>query len=430
MRAIDSFLLHGMLFSGMAFVISCASPTITYVPMPVPALPALPAPTPTAASTPPAERENLAVLPIEDDKLFRSERALLRLELTGHLARLLPDRIIMPLAEVDTKIRAVSQTTGHRCAFEGVPIERRARYKGFQTTHIMHVSGLPKEGMNEQLWVEIIDGSTTLTTFQGPWNSKLPRVDAYRGAFAAFIKNDSAGALGGLAASGSYDDAARQGPVTICETKFFGACDKSSIDWQDRISSLASCFSGTDEVTRDLLVQGDGGIHCEMENLDDPGGTDVKLEACLCTNLGTSIAMTKRSGRRTIRVHYEAPDLHDKPRPELRTVETTTNIDSQDDWHSMTTIVNGKKEYHSIRRLTVENLDGLAAPLARCAVPAKTVILADIDVREDGTPTSGHVVSSGLDKPIQECIEQALTRGAFDCTDDGKNARIRVAMEW
>lgn len=426
MRAYGSIFPVILAVSIAPSLLSCGPPTITYVVAPASTMPA---PAVTGASAEPTAREKLAVVPIEDEKLFRAERSLLRLELTGHLARLLPDRIIVPLAEVDAKIRPISSTTGHLCAYEGEPIERRIRYKGWQYTRLLHVSGLDK-GPGEELWVEIVEGLSTVAILHGPWNSKLPRVDAYRGAFAAFARNDGLGAIGGLSASGNYENALRDGAVTVCETKFLGSCEKSSVDWQDRIGAVAACFSGLDESTHDLLVQGDVGPYCEMENLDYPDGRDAKLEACLCKTLGTSSAVGKRAGRRTIRVHYEAPDLQGKLRPELRVVETTTNIDSEDDWHSMHTMIDGKKQYQSVRRLTVDNLDALAAPLSRCAVPPGTLSIADIDVREDGAVTGGKLVSTGLDKPTQTCIEQALARGAFNCTDDGKSARIRVAMEW
>ncbi len=392
----------------------------------------MPAPTPAPAPTskaPPAEPVKLAVLPIEDEKLFRVERLMLRFELVGHLARVLPDRTIVPLTEVNTKLLPVSQSTGLRCAFDGEELEKRARYKGWQITRLSHVAGIAN-GKGEELWVDILDGLSTVATFRGPWNSKLPRVDAYRNAFAALVKDDAAGLVGGLLARGSYKDALSEGPVTVCETKFFGACDEASVDWKDRIAQAKTCFTGTDEVTRDLLVQGDVGPYCEMENLDDPGSPDLQLEQCLCKTLGTSEAMKKRPGRRTIRVHYESPDLHGKPRPELRLLETSNNLDPSDEWHSTEVLVNGKKEVRSIRRFAVDNLDSLAAPLARCSVASGTIVLADLDVREHGVPVGGRVVSNNVDKPAQTCIEEALTRGRFNCTSDGVSGRMRLAMEW
>jgi hypothetical protein len=278
--------------------------------------------------------------------------------------------------------------------------------------------------------VEIVNGTTTVTTLVGPWKPSIPRVDAYRGAFAAFVKDDNAGALGGLGASGSDVGATREGGVTVCETKYWGACDPSSVDWQDRAGALQVCFSGVDDTERELLIQGDVGPYCEMQNLDYAEGREAKLEACLCKVLGTSTAMVKRPGRRTIRVRYEAPDLQGKQRPELRVVEASTNIEVREDWHSIVTTVSGKKEYQSVSRLEIDNLDILAAPLSRCALPKGTMILANVDIREDGYPTGSKVLSGGLDKQAQTCVEQNLIRGSFDCTNDGKPATVRLALEW
>lgn len=419
-------------FSLLAFSCGPAGVEVVTAPTIIPP----PGPTANPQSTPPAiapsaphEPEKLAILPIEDEKLFRSERAVLRFELAGHLARVLRDRTIVPLAEVDAKIRPVSPATGHVCAYERGDIEQRARYKGWEHTRIMHVGGIgPDQG--EQLWVQVVEGIATVGTFIGPWNAKVPRIDAYRGAFAALVRNDNAGVLGGLGASGSDIGAAREGGVTVCEAKFFGACDASSIDWQDKAGALATCFAGVDDTTRELLIQGDVGPYCEMENLDYPDGREAKLEACLCKILGTSTAMVKRPGRRTIRVRYESPDLAGKTRPEVRVIETSTNIEARDDWHSVVTMVAGKKQYNSVRRLEIDNIDVLADPLSRCVVPAGTMLLADVDIREDGYPVGAKVLTSGLDKQVQTCVEQNLTHGSFYCTNDGKSAKVRVAVEW
>ncbi len=416
--------------STLPLLVACGPPTITYVNVPTTAV-ATPAGMPLGSNAvmPPEQREKLAVLPLEDERLFRSERSLLRFELTGHIARILPDRVIVPLSEVDAKIRPVSDTTGHLCAFEGEPIEQRARYKGWQTTRIMHVAGL-RSGPGEALWVEILDGIHTVTTLEAPWNAHAGRVEAYRAAFASFVRKDVGGLLGGLGGRGSYEDALRQGSVTICETKQFGYCDKSSVDWQDGIAAVAACFAGDDEVTRDILVQGDVGPYCEMENLDFPNGKEAAREACLCKALGTSTAMSKRPGRRTIRVHYESPDIVGKTRPELRVIESSTNMHAEDDWHSMEVMIDGKKQYRSIMRLAVDNLDAVAAPLARCAVAPGNLVVADVELREDGFVSAGKVISQGLDKQTTACIEHALGRGVFNCTNDGKSARVRVGMEW
>ena len=391
------------------------------------------APQPPPAAAPPAapaERPEVAVLPIEDSRLFRAERVALRGELAAHLARVAPDHLILAPAMVDPKLAPVSRKTGHRCAYEGEPLARRAQDEGWMTTDVMHV-GLGRDP-GEVLWVRLLSrGSDPDVTFEGPWNPRLGPVDRYRAAFAALVRKEDAGAIGGLMARGSEQNALRDGAITICEDKPFGACDPGSIDWKDSISALGACFSGEDEVSRALLVQGDGGArYCEIENLDAREGREAAREGCLCKALVGSAALGKRPGRRTIRVRYEAPELAGKVRPEIRVIEATTNLHVEEDWHSMERVVQGKKQYDPIRRLVVDNVDAIAAPLARCVAPAGSVIVADVQVREDGAPTSGKVLSGTPDRELSACIEKALGRGAFQCTNDGNDARVRVALEW
>ncbi|MDI1483491.1 hypothetical protein [Polyangium sp. y55x31] len=392
-----------------------------------------PPPPAQAAAQPPAEadRPEVAVLPIEDDKLFRAERAALRAELAAHLARVAPDYTILGPAMVDPKLRPVSRQTGHRCAYEGEPLSRRAYDEGWLTTDVMRISGVGRE-RGEVLWVNITSrGGNIGVTFEGPWNPQLGVVDRYRAAFASLVRKEHAGVLGGLMARGDERNALREGPITICEDKPFGQCDPGSVDWKDRAGNLVACFSNDDDVTRDFLVQGDaGGRYCELENLDLRDGREGAREACVCQALVGSAAMSKRPGRRTIRVQYEAPDLVGKQRPEIRVIEATTNIHVEDDWHSMEQVVDGKKRYTAVHRLVIDNVDSIAAPLARCAAPAGSLIVADFDIREDGVPVSGKVVAGTADRALAACIEKNLGRGTFTCTDDGSSARVRVALEW
>lgn len=427
MRAARSRSATPLTLSGVLLFAACA-PAAPIAPPIFMASP--PAPAPAPAARPPERRPRLAVLPIEDDALFRAERALLRFELAGQLVRLAPDHEILPLPEVDAKLRPVSRATGHRCAFEGAPAARRAHDEGWLTTEILHIAGLA-DGPGEALWVELRGSPRAIAvTFEAPWNSRLAPVDRYRAAFAALVRTEGGGLLGGLAGTGSYEGALREGPLTVCERRSF-ACDGGSVDWRDRAAEIAACFAGEDDVTEDVLVQGDAGARwCEVEDLHATDGRRGAREACLCRALAASTAMTRRPGRRTVRVRHEAPDLAGKPRPELRVIESSTNVHAEDDWHSMRSITQGKPQYWSVRRLVVDNLDALAAPLARCAAPPGSVIVADLEIREDGVPLGGKVISGAPAPEVAACVENALTRGAFLCTNDGKPARVRVAMEW
>jgi hypothetical protein len=133
-------------------------------------------------------------------------------------------------------------------------------------------------------------------------------------------------------------------------------------------------------------------------------------------------------------VKHEPADLVGKPRPELRVVDASVNLVGELDFHNLpaTPSADPKKPAASktVRRFAVENLDALAAPLARCAAPAGTVALADLTLSETGAVTSAHVVSAGKGLTA-DCVEKALkTSGAFDCTEDGDAGTMRLSIEW
>jgi hypothetical protein len=167
-----------------------------------------------------------------------------------------------------------------------------------------------------------------------------------------------------------------------------------------------------------------------MALLDSVEGRAGQREACLCRALSASTGMRAKAGRRSVRVRYEATDLAGKPRPELRVIEVSTNLDSEADWRSIQATRDGKSEYRSLRRLVVDHLDGLAAPLARCTAPASSVVVADVEVREDGTTAGARLVTGLAKRDAAACVEKALGRAAFTCTDDGKPAKLRIAMAW
>jgi len=383
------------------------------------------------APAPPAERAKVAVLPIDDERLFRAERAELRQILAGQLARLATDHAILLTAEVDATLRPVSAATGARCAFEGAPVERRARGRGWLTTEVIHVIGT--EGKPEELWVQVLGAHhLEAVTWTAPWDPRLDVLDRYRTSFAALSRQqDGGGLLGGLAASGSDQGALREGPVTVCETKRFGACDASSAAWKDRAGELAACFAGEDEVAITALVQGDRApAGCEIAGLDAAAGREGEREACLCRALTASSALRARAGRRTVRVRFEAADLAGRPRPGLSVIEVSGNLHGEKDWRSIRTEREGKTEYRSAQRLVVDHLDALAAPLARCAVPAGSTVVADVDVREDGTAAGARLVTGPAGKEAASCVQRTLGRGAFTCTSDGKAAKVRIAIAW
>jgi len=400
-------------------------PPAAFAPPPAPAPPAAP-----PAAAPPAERTKVAVLPINEEHLFREERADLRSALANKLTSLATNFIILPLAEVDAELRPLSATTGARCAFEGEPATRRARDQGWFTTDLLHVSGWKDKP--EELWVHILGANHyEAATWTARWDARLGLLDRYRAAFAALAPGEGGALLGGLAASGSDQGALREGPISVCETRAFSACDASSAAWKDKAGELAGCFAGEDEVVTEVLIDGAGAApRCEIANLNALDGREGPREACLCRALTASSAFRAKAGRRIVRVGFEATDLAGKPRPELRVVEASTNLDTEVDYHNIRSTREGKVSYTSVRRLLVDNLDGLAAPLARCAAPDGRVAVAEIEVREDGVVIGTRMLTGPLKAPEAACIDKSLRRGAFTCTSDGKAARVRIGMAW
>jgi hypothetical protein len=393
-------------------------------------LPPTPATPPAPAAAPTADRAEIAVFPIQDGVLFRAERAELRLLLASQLARLAPDHAILPLAEVDAKLRPVSKTTGARCAFDGEPAERRAREQGWTVTELMHVLGT--QGKPEELWVQTHGwDDAESATWTALWDSRLDVADRYRVAFFALTRQqDGGGLVGGIVTSGSNQGALREGPVTVCETKRWSACADSSA-WKDGAGGLAACFAGEDDVTTEVLVRSDGPApRCEIAQLDAAEGRWGQREACLCRALTASAAFRAKPGRRTVRVRFEAPDLAGKPRPELRVLEATTNLHAEDDRHVPRTGREVKAGGESVHRLVVDNVDALAAPLARCATPSNRLAVADIDVQEHGAVSGARLVTDLASKDAAACVEKALGRAAFACTSDGKAAKVRIAAAW
>lgn len=409
-------------------------PAVTLASAPPPCSPAAPAPTPAATPTqapaPPRDRLNVAVMPIREDNLFRAERAALRVRLASELAARAPGHTFVPLADVDAKLRPISSSSGARCAFEDAPLERRAKNAGFAYTNLLHVSGA--RGSSEELWVEIVRWNGPEMTFTSVWEPKLDLYARYERAIGTLkLSPDAGGLLGGLAARGNRVNAAVKGPVTVCEEVSFGACSKESERWIDRADDVAACYAGEDAVESEVLLEGGAPTsRCELTNVDDLEGKDGKREACLCKALTASAALRDKARRWVLRVIYEATDLAGKARPEVRVVDATTNMHVEDDWHAVERLVEGKVVSAPVYRLAVDNVDGFAAPLARCAAPPGAVVVAELDVQETGAVGQARVVAGAAKRELSACVEKALQRGALSCSRDGKAATVRLALTW
>jgi hypothetical protein len=377
-------------------------------------------------ATPTNERQAVAVLRIDDDELYRAERAELRKLLASELGRRLGKYEVLSLATVDAKL-VPRPKGGGSCEYDEEFAARRAARENWFTTRVPHVLGIA--GQPEELWVEIASEESTHEVFTAVWNPKLPRVERYRAAFTSMSSSpEMLGGLGLVGATAAPKDAVTVGSVTLCERRMFERCDPETKPLADRAAALEGCFSGVDEESHVLVFDAAGG--CELAGLDDASLPEGRREQCLCTALKGSGGLAAKAGRRRLELGFEAPDLRGKPRPELRVLETSTNLDVREDWHIIRGVKEGNRTSTTIRRLSIQDLDAAQAPLARCAMPRGAVVVADLQQNDAGQATKVRLVAGSRSAASAKCIERALTRVAWPCTEDGKSASLRVALSW
>ncbi len=368
------------------------------------------------------KRGKLAVLPIEDPELFRNERAQVRSELFQRMTALAPERDVVPLSEVDEQLKAVNKA-GQTCAYDESPLSRRAQNKNWHWTKLLFVSGAKKRG--SELWVQVHRYGTS-ESFAARWDRKLGRVPGYRAAFVALKKlGPDAGLLGGLGSSSSPKGEQTLGALKVCEKESFFKCRKETEKWLDVSKELTACFKGADEGHETALVEGS---RCELPKAQSTASARGKREACLCAALSKSAGVKARPGRRRVSVSYEAPDLAGKLRPRLRVIDVS-GLFAEADWDSIKYEEGGKKRYRSVRRLQVDNLDALAAPLARCKVKPGTQLTAEISVDATGKVAAAKL-TSGAGRAASACLQKALTRGAFACPGSDKGAKLRLGIRY
>ncbi len=367
------------------------------------------------------EREKIAVLPFQDEQLFRSERRALREKLAAALGKALRDYDLVPLTEVDAELRPIAKS-GARCAFDGVPNQRRVSGKGWLTTELVHVSGFKEKG--EELWVQVHGWQSLQLTLAAPWNPKLPRPERYEGAFSALKALPAGGGLlGGLGGRFMPRGEVKAGTLTLCQRAGFTDCAPGTKAFGDKAAEMAACFAGADHERRHVIFE--GASRCELEDLDDTGGTGGKREACLCAAVAKSAGASATRGRSRLIVEHEAKELTGKPRPEIRVVQASTNLHSETDWRS-----SDRKDQPPVYRLEVDNVDSSAPALTRCALPAGSLVVADVSVSDAGTVQTARVLSGAKTKRDAACVEKALASGTYACTGDGKPATVRLALAW
>lgn len=374
------------------------------------------------AATGPIDRDKIAVLPWEDDQLFRDERRALRVDLARALAARLPNDEIVALGDVDAKVRPVSKS-GARCAFDGAPPSRRTDREGWLATGVSQVVGTDESP--EQLWVDLSRAGTSTTALAATWSWHGDRMAAYRSAFVSLAPGGPTNVLGGLA----YDIMSSPGaiafdPIRLCEGAAFEACSRNTKAFADRAKDFAACFAGADEERRDLVFDEK---RCELQNVDDPSETERGRESCLCAALGKSAGVSAGKGRRELAVQFEAPDIKNKPRPALSVVSVSGDLHTESGMRSQATTSAGKTTYTSTARLEIDGLDALAAPLSRCGLAPGSFVVAELTVSDAGAVQKTQLVTKAKNAREATCLEHAFSTGAFDCTSDGKPATVRIA---
>ncbi len=193
----------------------------------------------------------------------------------------------------------------------------------------------------------------------------------------------------------------------------------------DVSKQLTACFKGADDERDTALVDA---TRCELSKVHSPSSVRGKRETCLCAALVKSAGMKARPGRRRVSVSYEAPDLAGKLRPRLRVIDVS-GLFAEADWDSIKYEEGGKKRYRSVRRLRVDNLDALAAPLARCKVKPGTQLTAELSIDASGKVATAKL-TSGASRAAKACAEKALSRGAFACPGSDKGATLRLGIRY
>jgi len=127
---------------------------------------------------------------------------------------------------------------------------------------------------------------------------------------------------------------------------------------------------------------------------------------------------------------FVASEILGKPRPELRVLEASTNLHSENDWHDVPRTKDGKTSSKPVRRLGIDGLDAARAPLARCAQRPGTLLVADLELSPFGAVEAVRFVGTTPAKAHSTCIEAALKRSSWACTENVKGATLRLALSW
>lgn len=414
-------------------LVSCAAPPRSgpvvggpwgMVPAPWPAPPtAAPAPPPAA----PKERVEVAVLPIEDDEVFRAERVALRDQLGARMVALAPHLTLVPRAAVDEALRPLSKS-GKPCANPTVEPEKVVQDRGWAYTDIQTVFG--SEAKGAELWIKVLRWEQEHAGFTAPF----PNGDAaaaYASAFSRLVPQSEqwGGLLGAL--SGAPRVALDGGTLSACEKQSLFQCAPSTAQWADQKAAFSACFAGADEGREVLLFesQSDRMTRCELAAYERPEPAEAAREACLCNAAAASSALKAASGRRRLELAYLAPSLVGLPRPAVHFSRLSPSLR-----HRLGSYYPPEAEQKKGRvPLTYLETAGrweLETSLARCAPKGgaghSTLTLS---LTETGSVAEATLLGASGAKE-GECAVNVARKARFTCPTDGKAALADVTVRW
>lgn len=377
---------------------------------------------PPDASAPVTDKKylrKLAVLPIQEENLFRKEREAVRKKLHAALSRAAGDRFaVLPLATVDAEVTRTSSGSKARCVYERASLWRRAEDRGYLSVTSTVVSAI--DDHLPELWIEAKHRFGDGFSWRGPWDYKLPLLERYDLAFSKLEPNDSSAVLGMLGGNGSSTVRDANHGVSFCESGPL-QCSAETSAWLDSAQPLSTCFGDRATSRIGLLLEASPAPHCELDDVDNPSEPTAALERCVCSAVMASGRMKSLTRRVSLDIGYEAKEIAGKPRPLLAVVDADTNLRTYEESF-------GESASGWRTRLSLDGLKDIAPALARCAA-AKQTVLVQVEVDDTGKVGKAKV-SSGAAGAAAACIEKQLAGAGFDCTNDGKSATFQLAIRW
>jgi hypothetical protein len=393
-------------------------------PWPAPQAPAAP---PTPAVAVPKERVEVAVLPIEDDEVFRAERIALRDQLAARIVALAPNLTLVPRDKVDEALRPLSKS-GKPCANPSVEPEEVVQDRGWAYTDIDTVFGSETKGA--ELWIKVLRWEREIAGFAGPFPSG-DAAAAYATAFSRLVlqTEEWGGLLGAL--SGTPRVALDGGTLTACERQSLFQCAPTTAQWADQKAAFSTCFEGDDEGREELLFEVASGrmTRCELSAYERLEPATSAREACLCNAAAASSAMKAASGRRRLELNYLSPALVGYERPTAHFSRLSPAIR-----HHLGSYYPPEAEQKRgrvpVTYLETAGRREFETSLARCTPKGGAgYSTLTLSLTETGAVAEATLLGAS-GKKEGECAVSVARKARFTCPTDGKTAVADVTVRW